>query len=185
MSTIHGTVVASISLAVLVASFIGGISSSSFAQQSGSVGSSGGSTGRVGANSSPRRPGRSTLNDPGSEFDESRIFAPAFPGAEGFGAETVGGRGGVVLEVTNLNDSGPGSLRQAIEVRGPRIVVFRVDGTIENKSPLQIEHPHLTIAGQSAPGGGITLRGEEVRVQTHDVVIRHLRIRTGDVVPPR
>src|SRR5262249_33643536 len=67
---------------------------------------------------------------------------------------------------------------------GPRIVVFRVDGTIEEHAPLKITNPYLTIAGQTAPGGGITLSGEEVRVQTHDVVIRHLRIRTGDVVVP-
>jgi pectate lyase len=108
----------------------------------------------------------------------------AFPEAEGFGANTVGGRGGRVLEVTNLDDGGAGSLRDAVEASGPRIVVFRVDGTIEHHTPLKIEHPYITIAGQSAPGGGITLSGEEVRVQTHDVVIRHLRIRTGDVVPP-
>jgi len=109
---------------------------------------------------------------------------PAFPGAQGFGATTVGGRGGTVYEVTNLDDSGPGSLRDAVAVKGRRIVVFRVDGTIEQHEPLKITNPYLTIAGQSAPGGGITLSGEEVRVQTHDVVIRHLRIRTGDVVTP-
>ena len=109
---------------------------------------------------------------------------PAFPGAQGFGATTVGGRGGTVYEVTNLDDSGTGSLRDAVEAKGPRIVVFRVDGTIEQHEPLKFTHPYITIAGQSAPGGGITLSGEEVRVQTHDVVIRHLRIRTGDVVPP-
>ena len=108
----------------------------------------------------------------------------AFPEAEGFGADTVGGRGGRVFEVTNLDDGGIGSLRDAVEASGPRIVVFRVDGTIEHHMPLKIEHPFITIAGQSAPGGGITLSGEEVRVQTHDVVIRHLRIRTGDVVTP-
>ena len=108
----------------------------------------------------------------------------AFPGAQGFGAATVGGRGGVVYEVTNLDDSGTGSLRDAVSAKGPRTVVFRVDGTIEQHEPLKITNPYLTIAGQTAPGGGITLSGEEVRVQTHDVVIRHLRIRTGDVVTP-
>jgi pectate lyase len=109
---------------------------------------------------------------------------PAFPEAEGFGADTVGGRGGRVIEVTNTDDSGAGSLRDAVEASGARIVVFRVDGTIEQHTPLKITQPFLTIAGQTAPGGGITLSGEEVRVQTHDVVIRHLRIRTGDVVVP-
>jgi len=76
----------------------------------------------------------------------------AFPEAEGFGANTVGGRGGRVLEVTNLDDGGAGSLRDAVEASGPRIVVFRVDGTIVHHTPLKIEHPFITIAGQSAPG---------------------------------
>jgi pectate lyase len=125
--------------------------------------------------------GSSTEGDAGMESGSN---LPAFPGAQGFGATTVGGRGGTVYEVTNLDDSGPGSLRDAVEAKGPRIVVFRVDGTIEEHTPLKIEHPFITIAGQTAPGGGITLSGEEVRVQTHDVVIRHLRIRTGDVVVP-
>src|SRR3990172_3137288 len=82
---------------------------------------------------------------------------PAFPGAEGFGSRTPGGRGGRVIEVTTLDDDGPGSLRAAIAAEGPRIVVFRVAGTVELGSPLQAKHPFLTIAGQSAPGGGITL----------------------------
>jgi len=78
----------------------------------------------------------------------------------------------------------PASLRDAVEASGARIVVFRIDGMIEQHTPLKITKSFITIAGQSAPGGGITLSGEEVRVQTHDVVIRHLRIRTGDLVPP-
>jgi hypothetical protein len=109
---------------------------------------------------------------------------PAFPGAEGFGADTPGGRGGHVLRVANLNDSGAGSLREALSVPGPRIVVFLVSGTIVHTSPLKITEPYVTVAGQTAPGDGIALAGEEVRVQTHDVVLRHVRIRTGDVVPP-
>lgn len=110
---------------------------------------------------------------------------PAFPGAEGFGADTVGGRGGRVIEVTNLNDSGPGSLRDAIGQHGPRIIVFRVGGTIELQSRIDIEHPYITIAGQTAPGGGITLKNHPsmihspLRILTHDVVIRYIRSRPG------
>jgi len=110
---------------------------------------------------------------------------PAFPGAEGFGATTPGGRGGRVLRVTRLADSGPGSLRAALETPGPRIIVFTVSGVIDHVRPLCIEEPYVTVAGQSAPGDGITLAGEEVRIQAHDVVLRHLRIRTGDARPPK
>jgi hypothetical protein len=105
---------------------------------------------------------------------------PAFPGAEGFGAYTPGGRGGRTLLVTNLNDSGPGSLRAACEAEGPRIVVFRVAGVIELDRDLVIANPYITIAGQSAPGGGICLRKHEMRVRSHDVVVRYLRCRPGD-----
>ncbi len=110
---------------------------------------------------------------------------PAFPGAEGFGANTVGGRGGTVIAVTSLNDAGPGSLREAVEASGPRIIVFRVGGTIDLVTPLAITEPFVTIAGQTAPGGGIALRNAGsvtrglVQVLTNDVVIRHLRIRPG------
>jgi pectate lyase len=111
---------------------------------------------------------------------------PAFPGAEGFGSQTAGGRGGQVIEVTNLNDDGPGSLRAALEAEGgPRIVVFRVGGTIELQSSLRIENPYITIAGQSAPGEGITLKNAPsntdpaLRVETHDVIIRYIRSRPG------
>lgn len=105
---------------------------------------------------------------------------PAFPGAEGFGTSTPGGRGGEVLFVTNLNDSGPGSLRAAIESSGPRMVLFRVSGIIRLKSALRTRNPFVTIAGQSAPGYGICLRDYPLIVETHDVVIRHLRSRLGD-----
>ncbi len=110
---------------------------------------------------------------------------PAFPGAEGFGAYSVGGRGGAVIEVTNLDDSGPGSLRAAIDASGPRIVVFRVSGTIGLVSSLVIRNPYITIAGQTAPGGGITLRDLRAEtdpllaIQTHDVVVRYLTWRAG------
>ena len=105
---------------------------------------------------------------------------PAFPGAEGFGTQTPGGRSGQVIQVTNLNDAGPGSLRAALEASEPRIVVFRVGGTILLQKPIEIKNPYLTLAGQSAPGDGIQLRGEGITIATHDVVIRNIRIRIGD-----
>ncbi|WP_161829824.1 pectate lyase family protein [Steroidobacter agaridevorans] len=104
----------------------------------------------------------------------------AFPGAEGFGRYTKGGRGGKIYKVTNLNDAGPGSLRAAVEAEGPRIVVFDVDGTIRLKSPLQIQNDFITIAGQSAPGGGITLRDYPLQISANEVIVRYLRARMGD-----
>lgn len=110
---------------------------------------------------------------------------PTFPGAQGFGTRTPGGRGGRVLLVTNLDDSGPGSFRAAVTARGKRMVLFRVSGTILLKSDIDITNPYLTIAGQTAPGGGITLRADPCNdkgvlgVHTHDVVIRYLRFRPG------
>lgn len=105
---------------------------------------------------------------------------PAFPGAEGFGATTPGGRGGRVLFVTNLNDAGPGSFRAACEAEGPRMILFRVSGTIALKKDLIVRNPYVTIAGQSAPGDGICLRDQSFGVATHDVVVRYLRCRLGD-----
>lgn len=115
-------------------------------------------------------------------FSQHSISAqvPAFPGAEGWGAGTCAGRGGAVLEVTNLNDSGPGSLREALSNPNPRIVIFRVSGTIELQSMLEITSPFLTIAGQTAPGDGICLKNFPLHiVNTHDIAVRFLRIRPG------
>src|SRR3954469_13831405 len=106
---------------------------------------------------------------------------PAFPGAEGFGATTPGGRGGKVMMVTNLNDGGPGSFRAACEAEGPRIVIFRVSGLITLTKKLVIRNPYITIAGQTAPGDGICLRNFTFVIATHDVVVRYLRSRLGDL----
>ncbi|HEV8146053.1 MAG TPA: family 43 glycosylhydrolase [Bryobacteraceae bacterium] len=106
---------------------------------------------------------------------------PAFPGAEGFGSQTPGGRGGKILIVRNLNDSGPGSFREAVSTKGARIVVFRVGGLITLASPVKITEPFLTVAGQTAPGDGICFRGNEVSISTHDVIVRYLRFRPGDI----
>lgn len=104
----------------------------------------------------------------------------AFPGAEGYGKYAKGGRGGTVYEVTNLNDTGPGSFRAAVEASGVRTVVFRISGTIKLKSDLEISNPYITIAGQTAPGDGICIRDQSLEIQTHDVIIRYIRSRLGD-----
>ena len=105
---------------------------------------------------------------------------PAFPGAEGFGSTTPGGRSGRVIFVTSLADSGPGSFREACEANGPRIVLFRVAGTIALRKPIIVRNPFLTVAGQSAPGDGVCLRDDYFGIATHDVVVRYLRSRLGD-----
>jgi pectate lyase len=109
----------------------------------------------------------------------------AFPGAEGHGAFTKGGRGGKIFIVTNLNDSGPGSLREAVETKGPRTVIFRVGGIIETTG-IDVREPYLTIAGQTAPGDGICIKKGTGNAnafdvsRTHDVILRYLRFRAGN-----
>jgi len=117
---------------------------------------------------------------PDDNAPPGKVFA--FPGAEGYGAYTPGGRGGKILAVTNLADSGPGSFRAAVQTKGPRTVIFRTGGVIQLKSSVNIAEPYLTIAGQTAPGDGICIRGGEIVLDnTHDVIIRHLRLRPGRI----
>lgn len=122
-----------------------------------------------------------TANEPG-DLGPLR----AFPGAQGFGADATGGRGGRVIKVTNRNSSGPGSLRDCILATGPRTCVFEVGGTITLTDHIATgaENSDLTIAGQTAPGGGIQVRGGRLRLQdVDDVVVRHVRFRLGDELP--
>ena len=126
---------------------------------------------------------------------------PAFPGAEGFGSDTPGGRYGKIIFVTNLHDTTnvdspdyPGSLRWALMQTWPenpddpfaqrRIIVFRTGGIIKLVDKIVITHPYVTIAGQTAPGGGIVLRGDQITIATHDVIVRGIRVRVGDEGTP-
>ncbi|WP_211242081.1 thrombospondin type 3 repeat-containing protein [Xylanibacter oryzae] len=113
-------------------------------------------------------------------YDLRQAKIPAFPGAEGGGMYTFGGRGGKVITVTNLNDDGVGSFRWACEQGGARIVVFNVSGIIKLKTPILVRAPYITIAGQTAPGDGVCIAGESFQVNTHDVIVRHMRFRRGN-----
>jgi hypothetical protein len=113
-----------------------------------------------------------------TDLPQSDILA--FPGAEGGGAHSFGGRGGKVYVVTSLADSGPGTLRWACEQGGARIIVFNVAGIIRIKSPIIVRAPYISIEGQTAPGDGVCLAGETFWINTHDVIIRFMRFRRGE-----
>jgi pectate lyase len=121
-----------------------------------------------------------TPRNPGSPRPlEALVGLPVFPGAEGFGTRTPAGRGGKLIEVTSLADSGPGTLRAALDTPGPRIIVFRTGGTIELQSELYLLHPFVTVAGQTAPGGGICIKNCGLVIAAHDVLFQHVRFRPG------
>jgi pectate lyase len=115
-----------------------------------------------------------------ASFSASAASQIAFPGALGWAADTAGGRGGKIIKVTTLAPSGPGSLLEALEADGPRIVVFEVGGIIDfAKHELKISKPFLTLAGQTAPSPGITLIRTGIDIATHDVILQHIHIRVG------
>ena len=116
-------------------------------------------------------------NDNKSPVEQTSLIM-AFPGAEGYGAETTGGRHGRIIKVTTLDEEGEGSFRSAVESSGPRIVVFEVSGTINLTERIVITNPFLTIAGQTSPGG-ILITGNRFIINTHDVIIRFMRFRLG------
>ena len=122
----------------------------------------------------------------------SAVAAPdlAFDGAAGFGAFSRGGKGGRVIEVTRLDDDlknpPEGSFRWAVMQKGPRIVKFRVTGTILMQDEVEIREPFITIDGSDAPGMGVCLRGGSLEFkETHDIIVRHIRVRLGDETTKR
>lgn len=126
------------------------------------------------------RQGRPYIPFASRPTDLPQATIPAFPGAEGGGAYTFGGRGGKIYVVTSLADSGPGTLREACEAGGARTIVFNVAGIIKLKTPIILMAPYITIAGQTAPGDGVCVAGESFWINTHDVVIRYMRFRRGE-----
>jgi hypothetical protein len=105
----------------------------------------------------------------------------AFPGALGWAARTPGGRGGAIVRVTNLDGDGSGSLVEALETKGPRIIVFEVGGVIDlDSAHVEVREPFLTLAGQTAPSPGITIIRGGITFNTHDAVIQHIRVRPGE-----
>jgi hypothetical protein len=125
--------------------------------------------------------GKPYLPGAGKPEDLPQADIPAFPGAEGGGMYSFGGRGGKVYVVTSLEDSGPGTFREACEAAGPRVVVFNVAGVIPLKHRIRVRAPYITINGATAPGDGVCIAGDTVELETHDVIIRHMRFRRGQM----
>ena len=122
----------------------------------------------------------STLAVAGFGSVAASAAVPIIPGANGFGTTTAAGRGGQVYRVTSLAESGTGTLKACIDQKGPRVCVFEVSGMIKLTQNLPIRNPNITIAGQTAPSPGITLRGASVIIKTSDVLIQHIHVRPGD-----
>jgi hypothetical protein len=123
--------------------------------------------------------GKPYIPSAGKPEDLPQAKIPAFPGAEGGGMYSFGGRGGKVIVVTSLEDSGPGTFREACEAGGPRVVVFNVAGIIRLKDRIRVRAPYITINGATAPGDGVCLAGNTVELETHDIIVRNMRFRRG------